>query len=190
MKRQRAISAETQRAVEPRPRAPIQSLGWAQAHSPGDLIDVSVCIANWNCQALLRACLQSLLEQPQGANLEIIVVDNASTDGSINMVAQEFPEVRLLKNTENLGFSAANNQAAEHARGRYLLFLNNDTVVPEGTLAKLVKFADDHPEVGMIGPRLRDPSGRLQISYRQSPSVWALLHRTQLFRWTGMLRRT
>ncbi len=182
-------NAQRTDAAKPR-RLPVRSLGWAQAHAPADAIDISVCIVNWNCREMLRACLRSLLEQPQDVSLEVIIVDNNSTDDSCAMVAEEFPEVLLIRNADNRGFSTANNQAAEQARGRYVFFLNNDTVVPERSLSRLVKFADAHPEVGMVGPRLRDPSGRLQISYRQSPSVWALLHRTQLFRWTGLVRRT
>src|SRR5688572_26671222 len=92
--------------------------------------DVSVCIANWNCRDLLRTCLASLLRQPQGVRLEVVVVDNASTDGAAEMVAAEFPEVTLIRNATNKGFSRASNQAAHHSSGRYLFFLNNDTVVP------------------------------------------------------------
>jgi len=150
--------------------------------------DVSVCIANWNCRAMLRACLESLRDQPQGVCLETIVVDNASTDGAADMVARDFPEVVLIRNPVNAGFSRACNQAAEHARGRYLFFLNNDTVVPPHTLGRLLAFAQAHPEAGMIGPRLRDLDGRTQVSCRPRPTVRTLLHRTHLLRWTGLLR--
>ena len=149
---------------------------------------MSVCIANWNCRELLRACLESLQDQPQGLHLEVIVVDNASTDGAPDMVAREFPEVLVLRNDDNRGFSRANNQAALKARGRYLLFLNNDTVVPPGTLRRLVDYADRHPEVGMIGPRLRDGHGQFQVSYRQRPTMAALLHKTYLLRWSGLFK--
>jgi GT2 family glycosyltransferase len=152
-------------------------------------IDVSVCIANWNCCDLLRICLASLLDSPQGVNVEIIVVDNASTDGAADMVVREFPEVLLHRNSLNAGFARANNQAAARAQGQYLLFLNNDTVVPAGALRRLVDFAQEHPGIGMIGPRLRDGKGRPQVSYRLRPTVATLLHRTSLLRWTGLLRR-
>jgi len=147
-------------------------------------MDVSICIANWNCRDMLRACLESLLRQPQGVGLEIIVVDNASTDGAVEMVACEFPEVNLVQNAQNRGFAKASNQAAQLAQGRYLFFLNNDTVVPPNSLEKLARFADVNPLLGMIGPRLRDADGAFQISYRSRPTVAALLHRTALFRWT------
>jgi GT2 family glycosyltransferase len=151
-------------------------------------IDVSVCIANWNCRELLRACLESLHDQWQGVRVETVVADNASTDGSADMVEREFPEVILHRNATNVGFARANNQAARRARGRYLLFLNNDTVVPSGALRRLVDYADAHPEVGMVGPRLRDAEGKSQVSYRQRPTASTLLHRTSLLRWTGLLR--
>jgi GT2 family glycosyltransferase len=161
---------------------------WLQSFLDDGPIDVSVCIANWNCRELLRACLESLHDQPQGVRLETIVVDNASADGAADMVARDFPEVVLQRNAANVGFARANNQAAARARGRYLLFLNNDTVVPAGTLHRLLEYAETHPEVGMIGPRLRGGDGRPQVSYRQRPTVGALLHRTSLLRWTGLFR--
>src|SRR4051794_2308660 len=82
------ISAALPRAT----RHDVESLGWAQSYAVGDSVDVSVCIASWNCKDLLRVCLRSLLETPQGVTLEVIVVDNASTDGVAEMVAAEFPE--------------------------------------------------------------------------------------------------
>jgi GT2 family glycosyltransferase len=121
--------------------------------------------------------------------VEIVVIDNASSDGAAQMVAHDFPEVVLVRNSENVGFSRASNQAASLARGRYLFFLNNDTVVPAGTLRRLVAYADANPDVGMIGPRLRDGRGRPQISYRRRPTVAAMLHRTVLLRWTGLFRK-
>jgi GT2 family glycosyltransferase len=161
---------------------------WPPPDDTQEAIDVSVCIANWNCRDLLQACLQSLLDQPQGVRMETIVVDNASSDGAPEMVERGFPEVILHRNPTNLGFARANNQAAQRARGRYLLFLNNDTVVPAGTLRRLTDYAEAHPEVGMIGPRLCDAQGKPQVSYRQLPTASTLLHRTSLLRWTGLLR--
>ena len=165
------------------------SRAWVQSRDTTVPILISVCIANWNCREVLRACLESLLDYPQGVRLEVVVVDNASTDGTADMVARDFPEVDLVRNGENRGFAKASNQAAARAKGRYILFLNNDTVVPPNTLARLADFARRHPEAGMIGPRLRDADGKYQISYRRKPSVAALLHRTALLRWTGLFGR-
>jgi N-acetylglucosaminyl-diphospho-decaprenol L-rhamnosyltransferase len=150
--------------------------------------DVSVCIANWNCRDYLRACLDSLLNQPQGASVEVIVADNGSADGAADMVAAEFPEVILVRNQDNLGFAHASNQAATRASGRHIFFLNNDTIVPPLALGRLVEFADMNPHVGMIGPRLRDGEGKLQISYRRLPTLRAMLHRASVLRWTGLFR--
>src|SRR5207245_11394963 len=111
---------------------------------------------NWKWRELLRACLESLHDQPQGVTLETIVVDNASQDGAADMVAREFPEAILIRNRANVGFARANNQAAQRARGRYVFFLNNDTVVPAGALGRLVDHADAHPQIGIIAPRLTD----------------------------------
>lgn len=169
----------------PIPQHVIPSRGWTEADSP----EVSVCIPNWNCVDYLRLCLRSLFENPQGIPFEVIVVDNASTDDSCRMIREEFPTVRLIQNETNQGFSKASNQAAEVARGRYLFFLNNDTVVPAFALADLVEFADSQPNVGLVGPRLNDPDGTPQISVRRSPTLGALLHKTILFRWTRIFRR-
>jgi len=161
---------------------------WRQHLADPRPVEVSVCIANWNCCDLLRACLRSLLHQDQGVCLEVIVVDNASSDGAADMVAHEFPEVLLVRNRDNAGFSRANNQAARRAHGRYLFFLNNDTAVPAGTLRQLVDYMHAHPDSAIVGPRLRGSDGRVQCSYRRLPSARTLLHRTWLLRWTGLLR--
>ncbi len=149
---------------------------------------VSVCIVNWNCRALLQACLRSLTSKWQRLRLEVIVVDNASTDGAAEMVRRRFPRVVLVRNADNVGFARANNQAARLARGRWLFFLNNDTVVPPGALRRLIEYGRAHPEIGLLGPRLRDGRGRTQASYRRRPTVAALLHHTCLLRWTRLFR--
>jgi GT2 family glycosyltransferase len=174
--------------LTPRRSRSARRLAWRRQFLDQRPVDVSVCIANWNCRDLLRACLESLQDQPQGLHHEIIVVDNGSYDGAPDMVAREFPEVLVIRNENNHGFSRANNQAANKARGRYLFFLNNDTLVPAGTLRRLVEYADRHPEVGMVGPRLRDGQGLFQVSYRQRPTMAALLHKTSLLRWTGIFK--
>ena len=121
-------------------------------------------------------------------SLEIIVIDNASRDGAADMVEREFPEVILNRNSDNVGFARANNQAAELSSGRFLFFLNNDTVVPPGTLRRLMDYCETNPAVGIVGPRLRAGNGQPQVSYRQRPTLATFLHRTYLLRWTGLLR--
>jgi GT2 family glycosyltransferase len=151
-------------------------------------VDLSVCIVNWNCRAALRDCLRSLEEQGIGLEYEIIVVDNASTDGAADLVARRFPHVRLVRNATNVGFARANNQAARLARGKYLFFLNNDTIVPREALRRLTAYLQAHPDVIMLGPRLRDPRGKLQMSHRRRPTPRTFLHRTLLFRRLGLGR--
>src|SRR5262249_44957688 len=149
---------------------------------------VSVCIANWNCREMLRDLLRSLTPARQRIRVEVIVADNASNDGAAEMVEREFPRVTLIRNERNLGYARACNQAARRARGRYLFFLNNDTVVPRGALRRLCLFGRDNPDAGLIGPRLLDGLGRVQTSARGRPTVPALLHRLSLLRWTGLFR--
>ncbi len=129
------------------------------------------------------------MHQPQGVRLEVIVVDNASTDGAADMVASEFPAVQLVRNGGNAGFARANNQAAASARGRYLFFLNNDTVIPPGALAELAAFLERQPATLLVGPRLRDGAGNVQASCRKRPTIATFLHRTLLLRWTGLFRK-
>jgi GT2 family glycosyltransferase len=174
--------------AKPPSRAPALGPEWLSESVEDDLFDLSVCIVNWNCRDMLRACLESLRQQAHDLRMETIVVDNASADGAAEMVAEEFPEVTLERNATNVGFARANNQAARLSRGRYLFFLNNDTLIPAGALRRLVEYAETHPEAGIVGPRLRDGNGQTQVSYRQRPTLGTLLHRTSLLRWTGLLR--
>jgi N-acetylglucosaminyl-diphospho-decaprenol L-rhamnosyltransferase len=154
-----------------------------------DAIDVSVCIANWNCIELLRKCLRSLFDNRQGATFEVVVADNGSTDGAAEMVAAEFPQVALLRNADNRGYAVACNQAAAVACGRYLFFLNNDTEIPPDTLRRLLDHTEANPAAGMFGPRLREPGGAIQIAYRRRPTIPALLHKLSILRWTRLFRR-
>src|SRR6266550_1435740 len=116
--------------------------------------DVSVCIVNWNGRDMLRNLLASLRDAEPALRLQTIVVDNASTDDSLDRVPADFPAVALVRNDRNVGFARANNQAAERATGRYLFFLNNDTIVYPGAIGKLVRFLDEHPSYSAVGPRL------------------------------------
>ena len=156
-----------------------------------DRPDVSICIVNWNGRDLLRNLLASLQTAEPGLRLETIVVDNASTDGSLDRVPEDFPGVVLVRNDRNLGFSRGNNQAAARATGRYLFFLNNDTIVHPGAIGKLARFLDEHPAYSAVGPRLIGGDGKPQHTGRNLPTIRALLHhRVMLFpRWTGVFRQ-
>jgi len=138
-------------------------------------IDVSVCIVSWNVWEDLRACLASLFDADNQVSFEVIVVDNASSDGTASQLPAEFPQIKLIANQENRGFAAACNQAIAASRGRYCFLLNPDTIVPEGGLDELLRFADDHPQAGVIGPKLVYPDGSLQYSCRRFPTVSAAI---------------
>jgi len=151
--------------------------------------DISICIVNWNGLALLRPLLRSILEHADGLKVRTIVVDNASADGSGEMVRREFPQVVLIANDHNAGFAAGNNQAARRAKGRYLLFLNNDTIVRPGALRTLVDFLDAHPDYAAVAPRLIGGDGRPQQTVRNLPALPALLDQVLIIKWTRLFRR-
>jgi hypothetical protein len=162
--------------------------------------DLSIIIVSWNVRDLLRACLRSLMIDDQRLtvsdsssivygpwSLEVIVIDNASSDGSAAMVAAEFPTVRLLANTENVGFTRGNNQGLVVAHGRYVFFLNPDTEVVSDAMATMIAYMDAHPEVGALGPQLRYGDGSRQSSQRRFPTfAMALFESTPLaWHWPG-----
>jgi len=134
--------------------------------------DVSVIIVSWNVKAFLHRCIESVLATTDGLSREIIVVDNASSDGSPEMVRRDFPQVRLIETGANLGFGRANNLGLTYVRGRYVLFLNPDTVVEDGALPRMVNVLDEQGNVGVVGPRLIGADGAVQYaSARTGPTV-------------------
>ncbi len=137
-------------------------------------MDLSIIIVNWNVRELLEKCLVSIFKDPPRKIFEIIVVDNASCDGSPEMVKEKFPQVKLIKNKENLGFARANNQAIEQSEGRYVLLLNPDTIALSGALDNLVDFMETHPEAGAVAPRLLNPNGSPQPSCLSFPTLAAM----------------
>jgi N-acetylglucosaminyl-diphospho-decaprenol L-rhamnosyltransferase len=164
----------------------------------GEGINLSVVIVNWNVRALLEKCLRSLLHAPgwqlvspgsehSGAGrraLEVWVVDSASADGSAEMVRGQFPDVGLITNSENVGFTRGNNQGIARCRGRALLLLNPDTEVPGDALGVMVDYLDAHPDVGVVGPRIVTPEGGIQPSRRRFPTYGtAFVESTCLQQW-------
>jgi hypothetical protein len=152
------------------------------------LVNVSVVVVSWNTRGLLRQCLQSIFDepgveivdggaQPSGTKplaAEIIVVDNASEDGSVQMVQAEFPQAYLIANRTNAGFAAANNQAIAQARGQVLFLLNPDAYLLPGALAGLVRFLRDHPEAAVAGPNVLNPDGSWQAAAFRFATLWDL----------------
>lgn len=156
-------------------------------------MDVSIIIVSWNVRDLLRNCLRSIANsQPSVAReknvltSEIIVVDNASTDGTVEMLRDDAyaPGTRVIANSQNLGFTRANNQALALARGRYLFLLNSDTELAPNALSAMTTYMDAHPRVGIIGPKLFYGDGALQSSRRRFPTLaTAFLESTILQQW-------
>jgi GT2 family glycosyltransferase len=139
------------------------------------LPDVSIIIVNWNGRQLLQECLDALRRVVTDLTFEIFVVDNASTDGSQGMIKQDFPEVKLIANSNNLGFAKANNQAIRVSQGRYVLLLNSDAFVHENTIDQIVAFMETHPEAGMAGCKLLNTDGTLQPSCTTFPTLFTEL---------------
>lgn len=137
----------------------------------GGAPDLSVVVLSWNTRELLAACLRSLAELGDDEpSFEVIVVDNASADGSADMVARDFPAARLLRNPRNDGYAIGNNLGAALARGEFVLLLNSDTEVRPGALATLVRFLRENPRHGACAPRLDYPDGRPQLSCKTFPT--------------------
>lgn len=137
----------------------------------GSQPDVSVIVVSFNTRDLLRECLQSLAREAGGVNYETIVVDNASKDGSADMVEREFPEAKLIRSATNLGFAAANNRGFAVAKGRYVVLLNSDAFLQPGALPLAVERMDTDPCIGVGGARLVGRDGLWQPSARMFPSL-------------------
>ena len=145
---------------------------------------LSIVIVSWNTNKILNNCLDSIKKYPPNLDHEIWVVDNASTDGSVQMVEENFPAVKLIRNDRNVGFAPANNQAIAQAQGEYLLLLNSDTIVRPGALQTLVRFMDANPKAGGAGSLLLNPDDSLQTSCYPAPTLarefWRLFHLDRL----------
>ena len=137
-------------------------------------IDLSVVIVNYNVKYFLEQCLHSLKAATVGMyGVEIFVVDNNSTDGSVEYLKEKYPDVIFIENKENVGFARANNQAFKQCKGKYVLMLNPDTVVGEESLRSLIFHMDDNPEIGAVGFKMIDGNGRfLAESKRSFPTPW------------------
>lgn len=134
-------------------------------------LHLSIVVLSWNTREILRACLTALEHDVPCQLRETIVVDNASGDGSADMVEQEFPRVRLVRNAENRLYAEGNNQGARMATGRYLCLLNSDTEVRPGALELLTRFLEGHPEYAAAAPRLVNPDGTVQRACRRLPTL-------------------
>ena len=129
---------------------------------------LSVVIVSYNVRELLTACIDSVVKAAEGIDTEVFVVDNKSVDDTIEVINRDYPWVHLINNKENLGFSKANNIAIRQAEGEYVLLLNPDTVVAEGTLRGAIEFMDQHPEAGGAGVRMHNADGTLAPESRRA----------------------
>ena len=146
---------------------------------------LSIIIVNWNTRQHLLECLESIFANPTAAEMEVIVVDNASTDGSADAVASAYSMVKLIRSGENVGFAKANNRAVALNTSRYWLLLNPDTLVQSGAIDRLLQYMDQHTDVAAVGPRLINPDGSGQRSIWRRPTLfrewWRLFHLDRLY---------
>ncbi len=135
-------------------------------------IEISFIVVSWNAKEYLSKSLASIEKETAGLNSEIIVVDNASSDGSAEMVRERFPQVRLIVNGENLGFAKANNIGIRQSHGRYLALVNSDVEVLPGCMGLMIGYMGKHVETGIMGPQMLDSDGKVQRSCMGFPTIW------------------
>jgi GT2 family glycosyltransferase len=157
-------------------------------------MDLSIIVVSYNSERWLRECLSAVADRLARIRAEVVLVDNASTDGSVSLVSAEFPWVRLIRNATNRGFAAAVNRGLAASRGGAVLWLNPDAVLLDDGMVELVRYLEAHREVGIVGPQLVDPDGAVQRSARAFPSYeWPVAHRrsiwTRLVPWNPYSRR-
>src|SRR3989338_1593753 len=158
-------------------------------------LDVSIVIVNWNVKDILHRCLESLYQYTHSITFEIFVIDNASSDGSVDMIRKNFPYVQLIANTENAGFGKAQNQGIQQARGKYICIFNPDTAITDNVFKKMFDWMEnpEHTKVVLLGPKLMYPDGRPQPSIKRFPTAVSqmiiLLKCHHVFGWFGPVRR-
>lgn len=148
--------------------------------------DVAIILIGLNARDFVLACIESIYASPSaGVSFEVVYVDNASADGSAEAVHERFPEVQVIANDTNVGFCPAANQGARASNSRYFYFINDDTLVVDDAISRLVRYCDTEPNIGTVGSRLTFPDGREQYSGRRFPKLWAafLGRRSRLTRW-------
>jgi len=145
-------------------------------------MDLSIVIVNWNTRDLLVECISSVYKTVNNLTFEIWLVDNGSTDGSIEVMRRRFPDVKIIANKENLGFAKANNQALRQIKGRYAVLLNTDTVLTEGAIETIVEFMGNNKEIGICGGQLINADGAKQNSIANIPTIVTELLNKSLLR--------
>jgi GT2 family glycosyltransferase len=148
-------------------------------HAKAPYKKLSIVIVNYNVKNLLQKCLESIFKYQKDIEFEVTVVDNNSKDHSRKMLKRDFPQVKLIENKRNLGFSRACNQGIKQSQGRYVLLLNPDTELTSGGIKKMMDFMDSKPEAGICGPKMTDRRGNLQFSCRSFPSYLTAISSSQ-----------
>jgi GT2 family glycosyltransferase len=138
-------------------------------------MNISIIIVAWNSQDHIRVCLDSIIRPESPVGCEILVIDNASSDNTLQIVKRSHAQVGLIINQQNLGYAKANNQGIKKSTGRYVLLLNPDTEIHKGALNSMLDFMQAHPDVGALGPQLVNPDGSIQSSCREFPGFSTLL---------------
>ena len=136
------------------------------------MVKISIIILNWNTRDLLSKCIDSLVQHTRELEPEIIVVDNASTDGSQAMLKEKYPNIRLITNSHNVGFARGNNQAMQAARGDFFLLWNSDAFATPGAIQSLLQLAEKEPKAAIVGAQLRNPDHSFQASHSRFPNLW------------------
>jgi len=149
---------------------------------------LSIIIVSWNVRDYLADCIESILENCRLLQYEIIVVDNASTDGTVDFIKNKYPRLVLIPNDTNKGFGYANNQGISRAKGRYLLFLNPDTIMKPNAVEKMLTFLEQNKDVGAIGPMLLNKDLTIQYSVRTFPTFRGALYRHTILRYFGLFK--
>jgi GT2 family glycosyltransferase len=137
--------------------------------------DFSIIVVTWNGRDYALECLESLAALRTGRSFEVIVADNGSTDGTPQAIRRDFSGVTLIENNANLGFARANNIGIAASQGRYVCLLNSDVTVPSGCFDKILSFMDEHPDIGLLGPKMLSPDGSIGASVMRLPSAWNTL---------------
>lgn len=146
------------------------------------MTDLSIIIVNWNIKQALKDCLESIRKNVCGISYEIIIVDNNSSDGSVEMIQEEYPTVILIKNNQNIGYGRANNQGIRKAKGKYVLILNPDTIVLPGSIEKMYGLLEEKPEVGACGPLVLDSNYQRSHPVIYDPTIWELFGKDTFLR--------
>jgi len=149
---------------------------------------LSIIIVSWNVREGLLRCIRSIEENKPSCTFEVIIVDNASTDGTVDIIQKHFSEISLIINNDNRGFAAANNQALKKSQSKYILFLGPDTIIHPKSLDILVEFMDSNEDAGACGPKLLNGEGTIQRSVRRFPSFRGVLYRHTAFRFLGIFK--